>query len=161
MSMWTYVSGVVKVDTFARSDAEAIYLAQTVVNHLPLISGSEGPVRYYLNLLRGACCSSNCDEFNRRSNLCDDSYYGLFESQTDVLITLDGGLRDRTFEETLRETTRTLSRLSTRLGVKECLVSVTDGDKSYVFHDPDWLISMKTSDWARQLLWTTPPGKTK
>ena len=33
MSRWTYVTGVVEVDTCARSDAEAMYLAQTVVNH--------------------------------------------------------------------------------------------------------------------------------
>lgn len=34
MSCWTYVTGVIEVDTCARSDAEAMYLAQTVVNHL-------------------------------------------------------------------------------------------------------------------------------
>ena len=72
MSRWTYVSGVIKVDTFARSSAEAIYLAQTVVNHLPQISGSEGPAHYYLNLMQGCCASSKCDEFNRRSNLCNN-----------------------------------------------------------------------------------------
>ena len=41
MSCWTYVTGVIEVDTCARSDAEAMYLAQTVVNHLPRITGSE------------------------------------------------------------------------------------------------------------------------
>lgn len=28
MSRWTYVTGVIEVDTCARSDAEAMYLAQ-------------------------------------------------------------------------------------------------------------------------------------
>lgn len=41
MSRWTYVTGVIEVDTCARSDAEAMYLAQTVVSHLPCITGSE------------------------------------------------------------------------------------------------------------------------
>ena len=38
MSSWTYVTGVIEVDTFGRSDAEAMYMAQTVVNHLPRIT---------------------------------------------------------------------------------------------------------------------------
>lgn len=38
MSRWTYVTGVIEVDTCARSDAEAMYLAQTVVSHLPGIT---------------------------------------------------------------------------------------------------------------------------
>ena len=39
MSVWFNVNGVITVDTFARSDAEAMYLVQTVVNHLPKIHG--------------------------------------------------------------------------------------------------------------------------
>lgn len=46
MSMWTYVNGTIELDTFGRSDAESMYLAQTVINHLPRITGSEGDVNY-------------------------------------------------------------------------------------------------------------------
>lgn len=47
MSRWTYVTGVIEVDTCARSDAEAMYLAQTVVSHLPGITGSERDVEFH------------------------------------------------------------------------------------------------------------------
>lgn len=63
MSCWTYVTGVIDVDTFARSDAEAMYLAQTVANHLPRITGSEGDAKFYFSRPEGYCTSSNVDEF--------------------------------------------------------------------------------------------------
>lgn len=40
MSVWSYVSDVIEVDTFADSDAEAMFLAQTVIDYLPKIDGS-------------------------------------------------------------------------------------------------------------------------
>ena len=54
MSCWTYVTGVIEVDTCARSDAEAMYLAQTVVNHLPRITVSMHPAKavYHKQLKR-------------------------------------------------------------------------------------------------------------
>ena len=55
MSCWTYVTGVIEVDTCARSDAEAMYLAQTVVNHLPRITGSERSVEFHLSQPNGYC----------------------------------------------------------------------------------------------------------
>ncbi len=149
MSVWTHVNGVIEVDTLARSSAEAMYLAQTVVNHLPKISGSEGPAEYYLNLVSGYNMASTCDEFDRRSNL-----HRSFESQTRVLITIDGHLRDREFRRTLFETTKALARLSSRLWVLSCTVAVNgDYQDSYVFNNPEWILEREQTDWAKNLLW--------
>lgn len=154
MSQWTYVNGVIKVDTFSRSSAETLYLVQTVVNHLPAISGSEGDVQYYITIENGYNTSSNVDEFNNFSNL-GNGWTGrrLFEYQSCALITMSGALRDRTFEETLRETTKALARLSSRLFVDECIVLVRSYWNSFVFDNPKWMKDMDVSDWCRDLLW--------
>ena len=155
MSQWTYVNGVIKVDTMSRSSAETLYLVQTVVNHLPVISGSERNVQYYINLENGYNTSSNVDEFDKFSNL-GNGWTGkrLFEWQTNTLITMYGALRDRTFEETLRETTKTLARLSSRLLVDECVVSVRSYRDSFVFNNPEWMKNAYMSDWCEKFLWS-------
>ena len=154
MSYWTYVMGVIEVDTCARSDAEAMYLAQTVVSHLPRITGSERNAEFYFSRPNEYYSSSTVDEFNRPSNLYDDRYFRMFTTQEKVLITIHGNLRDRTFKETLREATRMLARLSSRLWVRECLVRVrSDMGETFVFDNPKWLCEREITDWARSLLW--------
>jgi len=160
MSKWTYVRGMIKVDTYADSDAAAMFMAQTVVNHLPRITGSESDAQLYCIRPNGHTGSSNVDEFNQSSNLYTDSYFKSFETQPAVIIVLDGSLRDRTFNETLQETTAMLTRLSSRLHIEACVVSVADYlGKSFVFNNPRWLIDMPTSDWAYSLLTRINPNE--
>lgn len=154
MSMWTYASGVIEVDTYAHSNAEAMYIARIDVNHLPEISGSEDPVNYYLSLANGYNKSSTCDEFGQRSNLCRNKYPGIFTAQSIVLITVEGSLRNREFHCTLQETTKMLARLSSRLRVRSCLVAVRDGLNSFVFDNPEWVLWREQSDWTKDLLWS-------
>jgi len=154
MSCWTYVTGVIEVDTCGRSDAEAMYLAQTVVNHLPRISGSERNVEYYLSRPSGYCVSSNVDEFDQPSNLYDDRHFRMFTTQDRILITIHGNLRDRMFKQTLCETTKMLARLSSRLWVLNCLVRVkSDMGKTFIFDNPEWVRHREITDWAPRLLW--------
>lgn len=154
MSCWTYVRGIIEVDTCARSDAEAMYLAQTVVNHLPRVTGSERNVEFHLSRPNGYCSSSNVDEFDRPSNLYDDGHFHMFTTQDRILITVHGNLRDRLFKQTLRETTRMLARLSSRLWVLACLVRVrSDMGETFIFDNPKWLHEREITDWTRSLLW--------
>lgn len=154
MSCWTYVTGVIDVDTFARSDAEAMYLAQTVANHLPRITGSEGDAKFYFSRPEGYCTSSNVDEFDKPSNLYDDRYFRMFTTQDRILITIQGNLRDRLFKQTLMETTKMLARLSSRLYVNDCLVRVqSDMGETFIFDSPKWIRHRETTDWCRNLLW--------
>ena len=155
MSYWTYVHGSILVDTCSRSTPETLYTVQTVLNHLPRISGSEGPAKFYPILLDGHSRSSTHDEFERLSNLGDrrNSRYGWFETQTHCFIALHGELRDRMLEQTLRETTKALSRLSSRLWVEECLITVNGFDKDFLFNNPEWLRGNYDSKWTSDLLW--------
>lgn len=150
MSKWVQVVGTIVVDTFAESSAEAMFIAQTVVNHLPKITGSERDVEYYLNLIKDYNSSSNCDEFGKFSNLYNCQDFHCFKSQTWVLITLQGSLRDREIQETLKETTKMLNRLSTRLWVRDCIISLHGYDKGYVFDNPDWIKNNESSYWVEK-----------
>lgn len=150
MSYWTYVNGIIKVDTFALSDAEAMYKAQTVINHLPQITGSEGPAHVYCIRPFGSNWSSTTDEFGKETNLYTDHQFKTFEYQSDIIIALNGDLRDRRFDQTLRETTEWIARLSSRLGVYNCLISVESSHehKKFIFHNPDWVINRDIGEWV-------------
>ena len=151
MSKWTYVIGTVKVDTFSSSSAEAMFIAQTVVNHLPKITGSERDVEYYFNLIKGPNTSSTFDDFGCHTNL----YKNFYEYQSEVLVTFQGSLRDREFEETLKEVTKTVNRLSKRLWVNECSILVYGNGKKYEFSNPNWMLindSNWTTNWFKEKL---------
>lgn len=154
MSDWTYVNGIIQVDTMAKTTAQAIFIANTVIDHLPAITGSEGDVSYYTISPKGYNCSSNADEFNQFSNLKYRNYNRLFNYKSNVLIVLNGQLRDRSFDKTLKETSKVLSRLSVRLYIVECLVSVCSYGKNFVFNNPDYLtrdLSNSEDDWMNKL----------
>lgn len=154
MSYWTYVSDMLKVESGSRSTPETMYRVQTVLNHLPKITGSEGPVLFYPVLSERSHLVSNEDEFEQRSNLGNWRYGRMFASRTECLIALDGALRDRVFPQTARETVKTLCRLASRLYVQECLVKVRgDTGEEMILNNPRWLLDADVSDWTDKLLW--------
>lgn len=146
MSKWTHVRGVIIVDSFGRSDAESIYIVQTVVNNLPLITGSERNVEYHINLLNRPTSYSETDEFGRNSNLSK-----WFETRTNAIISMFGELRDRTFNITTKEVVNTLNRLSKRLIVNDCLISVCDDTgNSYMINNPKWILNTDLTDYVQK-----------
>jgi hypothetical protein len=64
MSNWTYIYGTIKGAPIGRSQAEKRFILETVLNHLPIINGSEGPLRHYIIQHDGYDSSSNQDEFD-------------------------------------------------------------------------------------------------
>lgn len=137
MSSWTYVTGSILVEAESRTDAETLYIVQTVANHLPRITGSEGDVDLYIQLLRGRSLSSNRDEFMQESNLWHRESFGcgVFETQSCAIVTINGSLRDRIFSETLIETQKMLFRLSKQLLILNISVTVSGYDKEFTFTD--------------------------
>lgn len=69
MSNWTYVSGVVDVMPLGRSQAEKRYILDTVLAHLPKVTGSERDMNVYVIQKNGYNSSSSHDEFGQWSNL--------------------------------------------------------------------------------------------
>lgn len=160
MSTHVTITGAIIVDTLATTTHEALFLANTVADALPRITGSERDARVYPVVLEGANCSSDTDAFNRRSDRGENGRGGndWFDSQTRVLLAVHGDLRDRVVEDTVRETVRFLTRLARRFCIDECSVTVrghsrTDPDgKSVTIADPAWLRYLRPAEWPSRLV---------
>ena len=133
MSMWTYINGTITVEPMGRTQPEKRYILDTVLDHLPRVTGSEGDMEVYVIQRKGHDTSCSCDEFGMRTNNLTDWYgdksreRGMLRVQDKYLLVLKASLRDRTFEETKREFMKWLCRLSKRVMVTKILVQV-EGD---------------------------------
>ena len=168
MSWWTYVKGVVEVEAPGRTQAEIRYVLDTVLDHLPRVTGSEGDMNVYISQRAGYNCSCSCDEFGlRTNNLKDRDGYknrsrGWLETQSRYMLTVDGGLRDREFEETKREFMKWICRLAKRLHVYSVVVKIEDYSQSMVISNEkpfeqmyEWKDGEKR--WISYLLWERDP----
>ena len=164
MSFWTSVIGMVKVTVPGRTQPECDYVVQTVVNHLPLITGSEGPVSVHIVKKSGHSSLSNTDEYLQFSNLLPDESgtpcrYGWLRVQNSYILVIEGALRDRFFLQTAKETVKFLNRLSRTLEVTYYHVDVFSDDKGkYTFQrknevEYDWIWQNYDRPWNRRYDW--------
>lgn len=61
MSMWTYVQGLIELSVPGRTQAEKDYILQTVIDHLPKVTGSEKPMNIYTIQTAGHDSWQNCE----------------------------------------------------------------------------------------------------
>lgn len=173
MSSWTYINGSITVHPLGRTQAEKRYILETVLNHLPLVTGSEGDMDVYIIQKNGFNSSSSCDEYGQMSNNLIDEYgnhnkNGWLEVQEEYILAVNGSLRDRHFDETFREFMKWLCRLSKRVWVKDVLVRINCYNKQYTINESDSFDSpysymheeyswSKDSDgepnWCEHLMW--------
>lgn len=172
MSSWTYVHGTIGIDAVGRTQPEMQYIIDTVLEHLPHVTGSEGDMDVYVIRKKGHNSSSSCDEFGRRTDNATNwykdrrSYNGMFRKQSQYILVVDGALRDREFDETFREFQKWLIRLAKRITVEKVLVTIKDYYKTYtinddydyyvtLFEDASYYSSNKTGEpaWWEYLLW--------
>lgn len=118
MSNWTYVRGLIELDVPGRTQAEKDYILQTVINHLPKVTGSEKGMDIHIVKARGYDMSSNRDEL--------DNPVWDFKTQSRYFLVLDGNLRDRCYEETFKELNKFLNRLAKRLMIDSAYVQLND-----------------------------------
>ena len=167
MSWWTYVSGVVEVEVPGRTQAECRYIVDSVLDHLPLVTGSEGCMKFHVIQRDGYNCSSTHDEFGMRTNNLVDDYgdksrrHGFLQKQDHYLIVLEGGLRDREFDQTKHELTKWLCRLAKRLFVSSLLVGLSAYKKVLIFSDEIPFTNMyeweTSKSWTNYLMWERDP----
>ena len=124
MSSWTYVRGLIEVGVPGRTQAEKDYILQTVIDHLPKVTGSEVDMSIYTIRANGHDSWSNHDEL--------DHLNWDFKTQSQYFLVLDGSLRDRHYEETFKELNKFLNRLSKRLLVVSMQVQVSTYDRSRI-----------------------------
>lgn len=125
MSMWTYVQGLIELSAPGRTQAEKDYILQTVIDHLPKVTGSEGDMDIHIVQAYGYDMRSNHDEL-------DNLAWG-FKTQSRYFLVLDGHLRDRYYEDTFKELNKFLNRLAKRLIIDSVYVRLSDYYRSYTF----------------------------
>lgn len=172
MSSWTYIQGTIEVRPMGRTQAEMTYILQTVLDHLPRVTGSEGDMNIYTIQENGHNSSKSRDEFGQSSNLLEDMYgckshkRGWLQTQQYYIIVVDARLRDRVFKDTLKEFQNWLCRLAKRVGVEDVLVKIggykesiilTNDNEVYssMFEPPSWGFGNEDGEpnWCEYLMW--------
>lgn len=145
MSHWSYIQGTVEVDVPGRTQPEKEYILKTVLQHLPVVPGSERDMSVHICMRKGMNGFSSCDEFGRNWNpvVYDQngnlSESGSLETQESYLLVVEGKLRDTTGKEAYRQFIRWLTRLSGRIPITDVLVRVWDGvtNQQWLVNEPD------------------------
>lgn len=169
MSSWTYITGVITVFPMGRTQPEKRYILDTILEHMPRVSGSEEDMHVHVVQKSGHDSSCSHNEFGEpvwKSRSWADR---RTETQSKYLVVIEGALRDRCFEETLRELNKWLNRLAKRAGIEEILVKLSGYDsgwkwKELVISDPkpyeqmaEWPSWSEKSDgepmWCEYLMW--------
>lgn len=181
MSFWTYLTGTVTVRPIGRTQAEKRYVLDTVINHLPVVTGSERDMNVYVIQKNGENSSSSCDEFGESTNNLVDRYgrknrkRGWLIMQDEYILVVDGAFRDRMFDQTFREFMKWLCRLGKRVGIEDVLVEIKGYDKSTIirntnignskyswkksfdqlFEDPSWCNKTGEPNWCEFMMYDT------
>lgn len=142
MSFWTYINGTVTVRPLGRTQEEKEYILKSVLNHLPLVTGSERDMYVYVIQKNGDSSSSSCDEFGEVTNNLVDNYgnrsrkRGWLRTQDEYILVVNGSLRDRIFDQTYKEFQKWLCRLAKRVGVEDVLVEIKGWKQSALIRNP-------------------------
>lgn len=148
MSNWTYIQGLIELDVPGRTQAEMDYILQTVIDHLPKVTGSEGAMDIHIVRAYSHNSWQNFDEFYNR---VED-----FKTQSRYFLVLDGNLRDRYYKDTFKELNKFLNRLGKRLMVDSVYVRLYDYNHSHIFTNKnDCYGKMFENDnpWYNYLMW--------
>ena len=184
MSSWTHIRGSVEVHPLGRTQPELRYILDTVLSHLPPVTGSEGDMHVDVIQRHGHNMSSSCDEFDQNSELLTDWYgerrdrCGSLKVQESYFLVLDADLRDRCFEETLREFMRWMCRLAKRVMVDGVIATIYGYDSKWeerkivlsdakplydMFEWPSWCRDKRDDyeaepNWCEYLMWERAKG---
>ena len=177
MSYWTHIIGVINVNPCGRTQHEMTYIVNTVLDHLPVVSGSEGDMEVFVNFNPHHNRSSSCDEFGMRTNNLKDRYgdrsirTGWLDTSDDYYLTIYGDFRDRMFKQTFHEFQKWICRLAKRLEVIQGNITITSDDhKPYhlileswknpyidMFEYPTWGRTEEEPAWYEYLMWKPDP----
>ena len=144
MSEWTYCKGYIEVTPFGRTQEEKEFILKTILNHLPIVGGSEEPMYTHIIKAGGHSHSTIVDEFEARNKrLYIGDHYGYRCVQDHYYIFIEGAFRDRSFSGTYRQIIKWLVRLS-----KRTIVITTDVNVYGGYDDREERIYCKDSEFA-------------
>lgn len=165
MSIWSYIHGTITVCPLGKTQPEKRYILDTVLAHLPKVTGSERDMNVYVIQKEGYDTSCSHDEFGQYSNLGNSGWPGdhpSFETQSEYIIVVDASLRDREFLTAFREFQNWLCRLSKRVRVEDVLVEISSYNKhtiirsnSYteMFEEPSWCNEDGAPTWSEYMMY--------
>lgn len=158
MSWWTYINGTITVSPAGRTQSEKRYILETILAHLPKVTGSEENMNIYILQKYGYNSCSTHNEFGFFTK-------GMVEIQNEYILVLEGALRDREFDESFKELNKFLNRLAKRVDIRNILVSIESYEKKFIFSDskhyrkmyenPSWVSKDKDKEpaWWEYLMW--------
>ena len=177
MSYWTYITGTITVSPIGRTQAQKRYILDTVLAHLPIVSGSEKDMDVYVIQKNGHNSSCSCDEFGERTNNLTDWYgnktrsRGMLRTQDEYILVVDAALRDTEFNQTYREVIKWLVRLGKRVMIDHILVRISGYDTvikdrsvqnekyswqnvfNNLFENPSWMNDDGEVNWCEYMLY--------
>lgn len=122
MSNWTHVRGSCLVEVFGYNDKDVDVYLNCVLNSVPKVTGSEGPVTLSYTKVNNNVKYMYNVQSSRNMTTVNPFYY----------VTFYGNLRDRLLNNTVYEVNDMLDSLSTFLCVNEYIdVLVYDDDGRY------------------------------
>ena len=163
MSYWTYVTGVITVEPLGRTQPEKCYILETILEHLPKVTGSERDMNIsIIQKKSGARSSCNCNEFGEAFF---DRWSSL-DTYEEYMLVIDGAFRDRFFEDTLHELNKFLNRLAKRVYVRDILVKLRGYEKEFIISNAEPYKQMEEGPswwngepaWAEYLMWDRAPS---
>ena len=173
MSAWTYITGAITVFPLGYTNPQKRYVVDTVLEHLPRVTGSEGNMRVHVVRQHGHDGSSSHNEFDEPVQRDADSD-GWMRTQSSYILVVEAALRDRFFQDTFMEFNKWLNRLAKRLDVSDIIVRIDGYDaknyqkKSFVIsdptpyakmaEDPSWMNESGEPCWAEYLMWDKAKG---
>lgn len=136
MSQWTYVNGTVTVSPMGRTQAEKRYILETVLDHLPFVTGSEEDMNVYIIQKNGHNNSSSHTEFGEFGGYRKWKTLST-KMQDEYILVVNGSFRDRFFDQTYREFQKWICRLAKRILVEDVLVEVKEYEKTVIIRNTD------------------------
>lgn len=157
MSEWSYITGWLKCEPMGRTQEEKEYILKTVLNHLPVVQGSEEDM--YVHIIKAGGYDTSCsdDEYGDRTNNLKEMGYGEFRrsrngrrrTQSIYYIFIEGHLRDRSYIWTYKQFTKWLTRFAKRIPVKDTNIIIDNTfvhkplimdnfDFESLFEEPSW-----------------------
>lgn len=162
MSFWTYVNGLIEVRPVGCTQSEKRYILETVLAHLPKVTGSEEDMKIHIVQKEGYSGAANFNEFFETVHQGN-----LIKTQDYYYLILEGQFRDRMYNQTFRELNKFLNRLAKRVYVDDILIRLTGWDKEIVISNSDPYQDMyeysadSNKDepaWWEYLLWDRDPS---
>lgn len=129
---WSFVRGIVEVDPLGRTPAETRYVLETVLNHLPIIPGSERNCQIHIMPSHSFLMYGCCDEFGVDLMLNRERKEDYIKARNIYMLVLEGDLRHTDFQKTYRRVVKWLCRLAKRVHILDVLLKVEDTSRQKI-----------------------------